>query len=397
MAREKAIFSLYKRKNGVYYVRLWDEASKSYTPAKSTGETNQLRAAAKAGEMVKAGRLIKRERNPLFVDALLRYWNERPDKEICAAYRKDIMGRIQKHIIPSRHLQGIRMSEVKHSHINRMTEDLKKAGIPASGINNLLKNLKTFIRWAERLDYLPFDFTSKITMAKIEKADRRGYLEPEEMQALSLVPWHDLRTRAAIHLGMYAGMRWGEVRALQWGDISFDDLTINIQRNFVDDWDKDGNPVYKPPKAGSFRKWPYLVFPELKNALLDLYRETPFKGPDDLVLVNAWIPKNRPLLKQYKPMNYHHVIKNFRKYLEAAGIPADEQRRRRLSYHALRHTFSSYMAAHAPASAVMPLTGHENIEVFEGYRHNVKSAAESALKTANEAMERYRAQARIIQ
>ncbi len=389
---EKNLYSLYLR-NGVYYARLWDENSKNYTPAKSTGETNKQRAGDEALKMIASGQLVKRDQDPLFIDELLKYYNDRND--VCQAYRKDIISRIEKKAVTSKHLEGVRMSQITHAHINRLKEELKKTDTPG-GINNLIKNIKTFIRWANTLDYIKIDFTSKIPLVPTKKG-KRGWLEPEEMIALSNVEWHDLRTKAAVCLGAWAGMRWGEVRALQWGDIDFIKDTIDIKRNFVDEWDENGNPIYKEPKAGSFRRWPYLVFPELKNTLLQLYNETPFNGADDLVLCNVWKKKEKQsLLKQYQPLGYQHIQKNFHLMLEAAGISLEEQKFRVLSFHSLRHSFASYMATAAPAAAVMGLTGHENEKVYEGYRHNIQSASINALHVAADRLQIYRVNKNLI-
>ena len=153
-------YSLYLR-NGIYYARVWDENSKSYTPAKSTRETNPQRAGGKALEMIEAGQFVKRENDQLFIDELLKYWTERTG--VCQAYRTDIVNRITKKAAPSKHLKNVRMSEIKHSHINRLKEDLIKTDSPAA-VNNLIKNIKTFIRWANSLDYIQVDFTSKIPL-----------------------------------------------------------------------------------------------------------------------------------------------------------------------------------------------------------------------------------------
>ncbi len=383
---DRNLYSLYLR-NGIYYARLWDAEAGKYTPAKSTGETNEQKAGQKALEMKESGQLVKREKDPLFIDELVKYWENRND--ICRAYKTDILNRIIKKAVPSDHLKNVRMSQIGHVHINRLSHDLKNTDTP-SGINNLLKNIKTFIRWADSLGYVQKDFTSRITMIPRKKG-KRGFLEPDEMMRVSRTPWHDLRTKAAVMLGMWAGMRYGETRALQWGDIDFNKNTIDIKRNFVDDWDEEGNPIYKAPKAESFRRWPYLVFPELKNTLLELYEETPFNGPDDLVLCNVGQVKEKQyLLKQYKPITYAHMQKTFKKFLSAAGISIEEQKARKLSFHSLRHSFTSFMATNAPAAAVMGLTGHENEKVYEGYRHNIKSASIDALNIANMAMDKFR-------
>jgi integrase len=383
---DKARFSLYRRASGVYYVRLWDSEARSYTPGKSTGTKDLKLAAARAQKMLEAGQLVKRERDPLFIDELVHYFEGRGD--ICAAYRRDILGRIKKHAMASPHLQAVRMSQIKHSHINRMIEDLR-LNVTISGINNLTKNIRTFIKWANSLDYLSIDFSSKITILKRERAVR-GHLEPEEMAHLSKTPWHDPRIRAAVAMGMYAGMRWGEARALRWGDVNFDDNTIDICRNYVDEHDAAGNPVFKTPKAGSARKWPYMVIVELRDTLLDLYRVTPCRGPDDLVLCNVWLSRHRLDLDPGRPILYHSIQRQLRKYFEAAGISVEEQKRRRLTYHSLRHSFASFVATVTPAAGAMGLTGHSDVSVFEGYRHNLQRESHDALTAANEAFERYR-------
>nr|HPJ39605.1 hypothetical protein [Spirochaetota bacterium] len=56
-------FSLYQR-GKVWYVRLWDETAKKYTPAKSTGETDRDKAIQRAKEMEQAGKLKKTEEDP---------------------------------------------------------------------------------------------------------------------------------------------------------------------------------------------------------------------------------------------------------------------------------------------------------------------------------------------
>ena len=53
--KKRKPFSLYKR-GEIWYVRMWDNKAGSYTPGKSTGETDRDVAAVRAAEMIKSGK-----------------------------------------------------------------------------------------------------------------------------------------------------------------------------------------------------------------------------------------------------------------------------------------------------------------------------------------------------
>jgi hypothetical protein len=59
--KRKKPFSLYRR-GDIWYVRLWDEATGTYTGGKSTGETDRDKAAVKAADMIKAGQIVKKKK-----------------------------------------------------------------------------------------------------------------------------------------------------------------------------------------------------------------------------------------------------------------------------------------------------------------------------------------------
>lgn len=389
MSKKKHKISLYLR-NGVYYARLWDEETKSYTSGKTTGETDKDTAKTTAHIMANNNEFIKKESDPLFIDELMKFWNNR--KELSTAYKRDRINALNNKVVKSKALKDVTMSKVSHAHLNRLIDELKENGDSSGAIQSVLKSITVFCRWAYNRDYLKNDITGKIEKIKVPKT-RRGAFTPEQMMKLSNLEWHDLRVKAAVMLGMWAGMRRGEIRALTWGDIDFQTNMIEIKRNFVDDWDKNENPIYKTPKADSTRAWPFLIFPELKNVLLQLYNETPFKGPDDLILCNVWNASNRKNgnpLKQYKPMDDSTIKKQFYKMLEAVDIPRKMQIEKGLTFHSTRHSFVTFVAAVASAGAVMPLSGHDSEKVFENYRKNIAQSSIDALNKANDMMNQYR-------
>ncbi len=394
MKKKRKSFSLYKR-NDVFYVRLWDEDRGEYTGAKSTGESDRDKAVLKADAMIKAGQVIKKENDPLFIDFIREYWQKRD--ELSTRYKHDLQYFL-KIICNYPGFKNLRITELKAGHINRFIDHLQAEGTAPRTINRIGKITKTFIRWADSRDYIANDFSRKIVKVK-EVNRRRGFLDPEEIFKLAAVRWPDIRMKAAVMLGCFAGLRRGEIRALQWQDIDFENNMITVRRNFVGDYDDRGGAIFKAPKAESERKAPYLLFPELKRTLLELWQDTPFKAQTDLLLVNVDVRRrtNGIIPEGQQPLSETTIKREFCKMLEGIGISRQEQRDRNLVFHGLRHSFASLMASLLPGNITMALTGHQTRAMLENYEHHIESAVNDGLKTANSALDKYRQENKTIQ
>jgi len=92
----------------------------------------------------------------------------------------------------------------------------------------------------------------------VHKEKRRGILTPTEIKKLVETSISEPRTRLAVFLPLYCSMRMGEVRGLQWGDIS--DGIIHIRHNWQE---KEG---LKPCKCGSEG---YVPMPRIVAELLN--------------------------------------------------------------------------------------------------------------------------------
>ncbi len=385
MKNDDRKISLYQRKSGTWYARIWDEDAKQFSPAKSTGTTDRAEAERKARDMEKAGAFRRRDADPLFLDALRAYW-ERRKPSITLNYYKETIGYIEKRIAPFPTLRRKKLRDVKAAHIYQLVDHLQDNKATPATISRIIQLLKVFFLWAYRRDYIDVDIARKIERPKI-KTQARGALTPEEIAKLAALPWPDHRAKVAVLLAMFASMRRGEVQALRWKDINFDDNTIDINRAFTNNFDDKGKPIFKDPKAGSARRWPYLGFDELKKALIQLRAETPYNKPEDLVLINIW---DGDAVNEYRPINEATLRWQLRDMLTAIGISRDEQKRRKLVFHSLRHTFVSLLSMFASARTVMPLGGHRQISTWLGYTHNMDEAAVAAIYSANKALDEHR-------
>jgi len=96
--------------------------------------------------------------------------------------------------------------------------------------NTVLQAVRVAVRWAfdnEKIPADPFHKLGEVTDIPREK----GVLTFEERQKLNVIPITDCRFCLVMFLGSYCGLRRGEMRGLQWGDISKG--IIDIKHNYL--------------------------------------------------------------------------------------------------------------------------------------------------------------------
>ena len=151
-------------------------------------------------------------------------------------------------------------------------------------------------------------------------------------------------------LGGEAGLRCGEMIALEWGDIGLPKRQLCVQRS---NW--DGHVT--APKGGRLRYIPLTV--RLARALRD-HRH--LRSPLVLCDENGVVLKRkavRPWVR--RAARRAHVLND--------GV------------HIFRHTFCSHLAMRgAPARAIQELAGHANITTTQRYMHLSPAAIEGALR-----------------
>ena len=128
--------------------------------------------------------------------------------------------------------------------------------------NTVLQAVRVGVRWAfdnEKIPLDPFHKLGEITDTPREK----GVLTLAERQKFNEVHITNNRSRLAMFLGSYCGLRRGEIRGLKWLDIV--NGIIDVKRSYSD---KEGE---KDPKWKSFRKVP--ITPALEALLKAVYED----------------------------------------------------------------------------------------------------------------------------
>lgn len=155
----------------------------------------------------------------------------------------------------------------------------------------------------------------------------------------------------AVALGALAGLRMGEVRALEVRDIDFDRRHILVRRAMSEE-------ASLTPKSGHERA-------VLLAALLErrLREAIAGKQPRDRVVLDD---KGRTPRRQ-------EVLSDFKRFLAKQGL-------RERSFHSLRHYFiSALINGGAGAEATRVLAGHSKLEMTQRYAHATTADLRAAI------------------
>ncbi|AVR04050.1 tyrosine-type recombinase/integrase [Pluralibacter gergoviae] len=239
-----------------------------------------------------------------------------------------------------------------------------KVGRTVRTVENYISLLCTMLRFAHHSGYIrntPFEGVRKLqkTRAKpdpLTKNEFQELMNSEKGQSQNL--WK---------FAIYSGLRHGELAALAWEDVNFEEGTVEVRRNLT------GIGTFGPPKTDAGIRKIKLLEPALEA--LKAQRELTALQPRSEILFHhreygkterqrlrfVFIPRVRKGVQ--KPYyNVSSIGDRWNAAVKRAGI------RRRNPYHT-RHTFACWLlSAGANPSFIASQMGHENAQmVYEVY------------------------------
>jgi len=231
-------------------------------------------------------------------------------------------------------------------------------GLSAKTVHDIVSILKQIIQYAEQKHYLSgFDYKLRLPKQRIAEIP---VLTPTEQERLVRYIQQDLNSeKLGILLSLYAGVRLGELCALQWQDINFETGSLMITKTLQRIKDTDNNAPSKtkividsPKSLMSVRTIPLSTF--LLKTLKQyekLYRPTAY------VLTGKASRFIEPRLYE----------KKFKGYLVNAKVEE-------INFHALRHTFATRaIEQHVDGKSLSEILGHASVEfTLKRYVHSSK-------------------------
>ena len=248
---------------------------------------------------------------------------------------------IQSHLLPDLGNKGDVVEEDVQGLVNRKLA----AGLSQKTVRDILVVLKMILRFGVKRGFFPDHQIDVIFPTEREKQDIEVLTLANQRQLMTYVKEHFTFLNLGIFICLTAGLRIGEVCALQWDDIDVASGVIRVNKTLQRIYLVDGEVKYtelivdKPKTRNSIREVP------MTRDLLALIR--PLKKVvrgDFYVLTNAASP--------IEPRTYRCYFNKLQKEL---GLP-------RMRFHGLRHSFATRcIESKCDYKTVSVLLGHSNI------------------------------------
>jgi integrase len=237
-------------------------------------------------------------------------------------------------------LGGAKLSEIRRADVQALIDRLMVEGHGASTIRNTLLPLRVIFRRALVRGEVAINPTMGLELPAV-RGRRDRIASPSEAARLLAALDGDQSLWAT---AVYAGLRRGELQALDWADVQLDDGVIRVRAS----WDQLEGRIAPKTKAGT-RAVP--IASVLDAYLRDLRRAS---GGVGLVFERApdiaFAPKT--------------VSRRAQRAWKRAGLNP-------IGLHECRHTFASFMiAAGVNAKALSAYMGHASVTItFDLYGH----------------------------
>lgn len=249
------------------------------------------------------------------------------------------------HLLPQ--LGDKKLDAITNEDVQRLKHALRDRS--PKTVNNVLSVLSMLLKKAvewDVLDRLP----CTVRLLKISKSSARFHDFDDYERLVTAARETDARAYVIVLLGGEAGLRCGEMMALEWTDVDLVKQQLNIERS---EWKSHVTAT----KGGRSR-----YVPLTSRLSIGLRQHRHLRG--ERVLCES---DGTPLTQR-----------------AVQGLVLRAARRANLTnvgVHVLRHTFCSHLAMKgAPTRAIQELAGHQDLVTTQRYMHLSPAAVQSAIR-----------------
>ena len=286
------------------------------------------------------------------------FWDERywPSAESIKTWRTADAekGRYQNWVEPA--LKDKPLVAVTPDDVELIRLAMTKAKKSPQTIKHVVALIRQIFNLAIRLRVFRGDNPTKGVTVKVNGAERQRFLTREEVDAL-LKELHrrSLQLYCQATISLYAGLRAGEIFALTWRNLDYENGLIAVLNS----------------KKGSIRH-AYMTGPII-DAIQEWEKSQGKIEPDQLMFPN----RDGGQIKE--------INDTFWRAVDAVKLNEGvTDRRHKVVFHSLRHTFASWLAiSGTPIHTIAALMGHSELSMTQRYSHlspDHKRAAVKALE-----------------
>jgi len=247
-----------------------------------------------------------------------------------------------------------KLNAVAIADVQALVDHWQKEGHAPATIRNSIKPLQTIYRRACAREGVPVNPTRGLELPAPDSREVEIIAPQAAVRLIEAVPIED---RGIWGTALYAGLRYGELRALRWGAVDLPGGTIRVRES----WDPIEGPI-EPKTRTSRRTTP--IPSALRELLLDRRERAGEPAEDALIFTGD------------DGLPFHATCI----YRRADCAWAAAELTERLRLHQARHTYASFMiAAGVNAKALSTFMGHSSIKVtYDLYGHLMPGAEAEA-------------------
>lgn len=237
--------------------------------------------------------------------------------------------------------------------------DELSADVASGTVNTYLKVLRVALGRAAKRELVIKNVAALVDKVSTrDKHERRAFTDEELKKLLDVA---DADWKTAILLGLYTGLRLGDIATLDWGSLDLLRAELTVTDH------KTGRTQIIPIHSDLLRHLNDVAGADDPSARL---------CPNFANVGIAW------LSNQFYDLMTRAKLVHKRTHERTKGKPGRSGRRRLqdISFHALRHTTTSWLKNAGVSDAVaMDLVGHESAAVSKAYTHVSKEAKRKAV------------------
>ena len=313
-----------------------------------------------------------REQTPLFSDWLDTWLTQYKANSITPSTYESYQGFIEQHIKPA--LGNILIGEITADQIQQLLNNKQKVGARKDGRTGALSTssvmkikiiINASLKQAVKNHLISSNPTEAVTPPKMTRREIRVLTPEEQDKFMNALKGH--RLEALFKLALATGMRKGELLALTWEKVDFEDNTISISKTAKrvrnQETMKSSIEVGGPKSKSGYREIPMLpsVAPILSKHYILQQKEQKEAGSAYNQLGIVFCSKVGTYIEARR------INSTLEKILKQAGVE-------HINFHALRHTFATRALENSvPAKVVQKMLGHADVSLtLNTYTHVLK-------------------------
>ena len=250
-------------------------------------------------------------------------------------YAQPIIGDLLLNNINAFHIeQFVRHLETKEN--RRKKDSTNKLGLSAKTISTQITNLSNFFNMAVRWKFITDNPCTRVKKPRVNSNNADPFSIDEMLSILDYMTDHYPQKALFYAIGFLTGIRPGEILALKWTDIDFENKAIHISKQHTNGKFSDTTKTYHVGKRD--------IIPLLMNYL---HAHKKIANSSEYLFVNQY---NKPYMR----------CEDFKRYYWDACLDALKIRSRCI--YQMRHTFAFTMLNNGlPENWIaMRMLGHKN-------------------------------------